>query len=694
MARDGTKYIQGAPDSEKIVSRWRERIKQAREARRAYEPAWLSNMAFSAGKQWLKWNRTSRQLEMPPDLERKELYTADFITEYRMAALGEMSSSELLPELLLVENEHWSEEYAAAANRALRYAWENEWNAEEAITEARRIVVDVSTSAIRVRFDPLAGPVRAKSVPFREGKPILDEEEARRYVAETAARGGRADLRDIHEGVIRFEVLSPFNLLPPPGVPNEHDFPWEVVVRPVPLDDVKFMYGEAADSLVEDGNIGSLFGFEASDAPESQSFRGLQDDRLRNHVWIYTCYERPNPRHPRGQVVILGGQQMNLLSVRDELPCVGPDGEYRSGITYFHWWRVSGRFWSRSLVEALKDPQRLLNRRKTQNAEIVDRGMPMLLVREGSLKQKPRGLPMETIEVRGDSPLPQVTTGSGPGQWMYEEIQQLRDDLERTSTIKAVRLGENPSYVTTYSQLAVLNENDQGKREPIYEQHRQAIRELVECGVYYIRTYWGPQKQILLAPEGEGRVQAELFDATKLPPFYIVRVATGVAKPRSQAAELKKIEDVALYAARTGQALPVQWYAKSLDAGEIQELPESPPDSHLYKSLLENHMIAQGAPVQVAYYDPIEVHVPVHRTAQIQAELAGDMQLWQRFEDHILEHQAVTAQNTQVIAEIAPPDLGPEEGMGEAGAFSAPAGGVGRGTGNVEPAPPVAPGSF
>jgi hypothetical protein len=115
--------------------------------------------------------------------------------------------------------------------------------------------------------------------------------------------------------------------------------------------------------------------------------------------------------------------------------------------------------------------------------------------------------------------------------------------MERAAGVRAASLGENPANVANYSQLALLREADQVKRQPILYERKLGIKQLVEDSVFDIRTYWGADKQVFLAGEEE-RVEAEVFNATKIPSFYMVKVAKGTAKPRSQAAELQKITDI------------------------------------------------------------------------------------------------------------------------------------------------------
>jgi hypothetical protein len=45
---------------------------------------------------------------------------------------------------------------------------------------------------------------------------------------------------------------------------------------------------------------------------------------------------------------------------------------------------------------------------------------------------------------------------------MYQDIEHHVENLAHASTLSPLRLGENPQNVDTYSQLALLNENESG----------------------------------------------------------------------------------------------------------------------------------------------------------------------------------------------------------------------------------------
>jgi hypothetical protein len=643
-------------DPEKLEQTWRDRITQAREARRQFEPIWMSNLAFAAGRMWLVWDQQQRRMrhlaEVDPRYVDRELYTADRINEQRQAQLGELSGDDDRPELLLAQQGDTAEALQKEINAAVAYGWDHEWHADEALEQIRSLCLDLGTNAIRCRFDPTLGPVVGE-MPIYQGQPVTDPAQAH----ELLANGPREDvqIRTVHEGRTVWEPLSAFNLLTPPGVNHEDKFPWEIVVRPVLLDTVIEEYGEAvAGDLKEDNDIASVIGLSTSQqtAGSAAAAESSTKGRLRGHVWLFTCYERPSRTSPNGQVVVMASNRMKLLDVAPELPYQAPDGTRRSGVTYFHWWRMNDRFYSRSFIEPMKDPQRLINRRETQNAEIIDRGMPKVFTQEGDLVHDPTGLPLENIELKTSAQEPKFFQGMGPGAWMYEDIAHHVDNLGHASTLSAVALGENPSNVQTYAQLALLNENEAGKRSTILTSHKRSIARLIEDSVWDIRRYWPAEKTILVAGD-EGQISQQVFQKSKVPDFYVVKVAKGAPLPRSQAAELSKLD--AIWSAATGTGVAdapgqnekwVRWYAASLDAGIAQELPELESDSQAEVAAFENFLMVEQQTVPApAEYDLAPVHIPIHREAQDHARAAGDEQTYERIQQHIeqsVEMAAVT----------------------------------------------------
>ena len=668
----------------------KDRIKEGLQARKGLEAGWQLDLAFAAGKFQLEWHRDQRRLMMPPEQYNREFYPEDRITEYRTHALGELGGDDDRPQLLLRQEDKANEDYQSQLNRAVGFGWDNEWDGDEALEQARRMAVDMGTSAIQCLYDPTVGPVLEDNMPHLNGAPVLDQKQALGlYDEEAGAYRPDVKMAPMRAGRICWNPLSGFNLIVPAGIPDERKFTWECVVQPAPTDTVGQMYPHLAKDLKSDKDIGNALGLDInSELGDARGWGGGPGKaaRMQGHVWLYRYYERPTQRFEKGRVVVLVGNKMMFGEQIDELPYVSAAGEYRSGIAYFHWWRVTGRFWSRSLVSALRDIQRSIDEISTLKTQIIKRGLPYVVVEEGSGLEKRKGIPVEVLQIKPQSSGPPVLgQGVGPGPWMQAEMDAKREALEHASGIRAARLGENPANVTTYSQLALIYEADQTKRQQINRDHKRKIKQLVEDSIYDMRRYWGPEKQIMLAGD-EQKVEAFTFNATKIPAMFIVEVARGTTQPRTQAAKLKLIDDIAQYSLNSQQPLPVSWVKGSYEAGNPLDLPDIPSDDQVDKAQLENHQMLLGNEVQPQYYDPIQVHVPIHRSAQIQAEQVGDVAAWNRIEQHIQMHSQLAAQNAQDVAGQMPQMPG---GPGQLPP-GAP-GDQGGGPGHPQPGPPGQP---
>lgn len=646
---------------------WQARIQNGLRDRRRYEPQWHVSQAFAAGKQWLAWAPRERRLVLPPLPDGRERYTADVLTQYMSTMTGKIMSDDFRPQILFRRDDIDSQEFADQANKALGYGWDYEWDGDKVLRQLIVKVLTFGTCAIRVRFDPSIGPVVAQNVPHQNGQPILDPGEALAAVANAAATGQTLTFKDI-KGRIVWEPLSAFNLIVPPGLEHDDAFPYEIVAFPRTIDSLTREYGKAKTAGVQEEVLSAidLIGTREQPIADSDLAFSSAGGKLEGHTMVYTCYQRPMADMPLGQVTVLAGKG-HVLDVQNQLPYRTPDGEPRSGICYFHYTRVPSRFWSKSLIEPGIAPQRMLNKRRSQQQEIIDRGLPYVIVEEGTLKQPPQGGPMKIVAIKPGSPKPQQMQGIGPGPWMQQDVESIYADLEKALGMREISLGAHPQGVSAYAALALMGENDQTKLDPIIQDFKLSIRHVVECTLYDIKRYWPPDKQIALAGD-DGLLQAVTFNASKLPNFFQVEIAKGGSKPRSQGAKIQMIYDLYQQGGAMGQPLPLTWLFSSLQAGEPLPLPTEPVDIHEKKAHTENEEMMEGTAIGVAYYDPPEIHIPVHREQQVEAELVGRMDLAAIFENHIRQHMQVAAMNAQEQALQALPNTGPPPMVGQQGA--------------------------
>lgn len=618
-------------------------VEQGKKDRGRMEPVWHSNRAYGAGKYWLKWSRGNRRLMLDPrDVAHgMERLSIDILTQNLWTALGQLAGAEARRNLLFRREDVPSEMFTEAANAAVRYGWEHEWHAKRKLNQVKRKLLIDGTAAIECYFDPTVGK-EIGQMPVRGGVPIYDGEEARSYVADLAGKGERADYKLLREGRICWHPRSVFQLIVPPGIEDDEAFPWEATIEAVSLDHLIDRYGDAAvglrsEPLAVHEQLGLKDSVEGGFDSEPEGESGTPG-KLEGYGALVKYRERPSTKHPRGREVHYC--QERLLEVVPHLPYQLPNGDYHSGVVYFHYWRVEGRFWGRGLIEPGKGIQRTYNKRAQQEATTIDRGQPYILADKNS-KLKRTEVPLEVVEhdFAGSAPPPQAVAGIPVHDSIWRSKQDLKEDLQTAMGIHSVSTGEAPQRETTYAELAMRAEQDKVKLDPIFEEFQDGVGRLQELAVDDIRRYWSTEKLKAIAGE-EGYAETVHLKASEIPSFFLTELADN-ARPRPDAAQVQLVMDLwradGEESATTGKPrkLTLAWLHASLQAMKPLDFPETAEDIHTRKARWENSLIRDGDVPKPVEYDPPDIHLPIHREDQVEAEMAGDWELWHRHEEHI-----------------------------------------------------------
>ena len=622
-------------EERELLSTWVDRKNEAEEDRKQYLTQIKVNRKFAAGKQHLDVNtRDGRVLDVR---ERNgiKLETCDVLSQYLLTVLGRMANNDYRPNFLVSQDNELADNVAQAINSGFGWGWENEWYGDKKVLQILRLLVTDGIAGVRVKYDRQFGEILGEDIPFHHetGEPLFGDEEVQ-YRAESFATGRKVKEGVLREGKVVLEILSIENILAPPGFENPEDFPWEVISRAAHTDDVNSRYGVEleAEEIESPGQLTAGLGMN----------EGQKSAKLKNRVMVYTGYERPCSKYPRGLTVVF--TQDHLLDYRDHLPFDDHPRGPSTGVHYFRWQTISGRFIGRGFIEGGLGPQKTINKRITQIGAIIDRNMPKVYIEENSLARPRTGEPNEIIEVRPGAPLPNTVQGTPPGGWMLQDIKLQQELLENALGLRPVTMGAPPQGVTAYSALALMTENDSLKLDPIAQDFRLGMVEVSWDCMEAMRN-WPKGKKLLIAGP-ESTLEEFIWDSNMIPYRYLVRPPRGGALPRTQAAELQKINDLWNASGGLNGRLGFEWYAESMEQGKAQEIPPSLSDSQLHRAELENIVIVStGQPTPVAEYDDDAKHVEVHRSFQTNLQTAADMgdenamTLVQAFEAHIQEHE-------------------------------------------------------
>jgi hypothetical protein len=589
-----------------ILQPWLNRKDDAEKAQDEFLPQIRVNRKFAASKQHLDINpRDGRVVDVRYRNiggVNVKMITSNVLDQYILTAIGRMAANDYLPNFLAATQDENSTQITQQLNDAFRWGWENEWNGERKVLALLRLLAVDGTAAIRVRYDRKYGDI-VGDFPLKDGRPISDRTEARAYVSGLAQKGQTADFMQLREGKVCWEVLSFDQFLTPPGYEYPEDFPWIIIKRPVDVAEIKKRYGKLADGIEP----------ERIDAPESLTsglgFGDSQGVRLNGKAMVYTGYEMPTADSPEGRTIVF--TKDNLLDYFPELPInEHPQGPHH-GVHFFRWQVIPGRFAGKAFIENGIGAQTVRNKRITQIDTIIDRNMPKVFVEEQSLARPRTGEPMEVIEVHPGAPLPQVSQGVPPGKWMLDDIAMQDANLEKNMGMRSISLGQPPQGVSAYSAMALLSENDSLKLDPIAHDLRMSMVALAWDTMELMR-FWPREKQMEIAGP-DGALRAFTFSSNQIPNRYLVTIPRQGSLPRSQAAELQKVNDIWNAAASIGQPLPLDWYVSSLNSGKAQKLPANLTNVSKHKAELENIVMYHSKQVvPVSPEDDDAAHVEIH----------------------------------------------------------------------------------
>jgi hypothetical protein len=233
---------------------------------------------------------------------------SDVLTQYLWTAIGKLAADDFRPEMLFSRGDEEAALFAKQANTAFGWGWDEEWRGDEKLLDL------LQTSPCSAPGDPLplrpleGEPDRRRPARRRQADPR--PEEARAHVADRSSTASRSTSGRSAKAPSSWELLTPWNLLPPPGVERAEDFPWEIIVRPVHIDELKAAYGDRANG-VEGDSIEAMSLLGMKDLP-TQNASGVTTEspaKLEDHALVYTGTQRPTADFPKGLKIVWAGDE-------------------------------------------------------------------------------------------------------------------------------------------------------------------------------------------------------------------------------------------------------------------------------------------------------------------------------------------------------------------------------------------------
>lgn len=625
---------------QQALSVWLDRLRDAENDRKKYEWTWRIAQLFLQGAQWVGVAGEGRDARVValPNPQNRERHTVNVITQYFWTLVGKLTAEELDPEIGLKREDREAQAVQGHVKRTVRYVLQEEVDAPSRQLEVAMCTVQYGTCVVRERWDASVGEPLGEVPIGPDGQPVVDGAAAQELVAQAVAEGGTVDFVEAHEGAPAWDVFTPFGTFAPPGITKPDKMPWLILGQPVDLDALEMAFPGKTEGIAEE----SLSSIDAVGLVDSSGDPGAGSastpGKLRNHVMLYTGYERPSARFREGRVVHFTKDR--LLREVPQLP-QRRSGRWEFGVAWFFYHRITDRLWGVGAVEQGVGPQFQRNVARSQMIEAKDKmGLGRVFAPKGSIEAAdlPVGKIGEVVWFKPGLSPPVESQGVPPGQWLADEVAMNDADLDKAMGMRDVSLGAAPGGVSAYSAMALLAEQDDKRLGPVLRAMRVSWRDLVYWTMKDCRK-WPASKHMALAGEDE-TLETWTYGQAPLPEEFYVTVGVGPALPRSSAAEVQKAFDLFDRSIATGRPLPLAWLKESIESGKAMPLPDDKADAHRGKAELENQLMQRGQLVQPHLYDDDQTHLQIHKLEAVQlSQIPEAGPLMPLFQLHIQAHE-------------------------------------------------------
>lgn len=600
------------PDLKDLRERWQE----AREAKlTSVEPQWHLNLAFFMGEQWVEWNPITRKLDKPEMPSWRVLATTNMVQSSVRTEFGKLTRQKPLYGVDPRGPEPDRQAQARAADKIRQYLWDH-LDTYERMKDALMWALITGTGFIKVYWDPQAGDM------------IPDPE-----------TGGWLPIGDIC-----VVACSPFEIFPDPLAEDFKDAAWVIHAKVRSVDWVYHRYGVQ----VEPEDITQLRYVGTSLMALGRQYGG-QTASLKNAVVLLEYWEKPTPSNPQGRYAIFTESRI----IHD-----GPHPYIEAGIDFpFARMRhipVPGRFWGESSVTFIIDPQRQFNKTRSQMIEARNLMVkPKWRIPKGSVDNPPTTMPGEIVwytPVAGLGPEP-VPAPEIPSS-MYNELQELRNEIYELTGQHEVSRAMNPQGVRSGIAIAYLQEQDDTRLHPTAEEFERLGAKVQTMQLRLARVFYTePRKGRIIGPNNE--VEWIEFSGKDIPEDVDVVVQAGSSLPPSRVARQEFV--MQLWGA--GIIRDPRVVLRLLEFGNVEGLYE---DINLdtAQAQRENEMLKQGQPVEVEDFHNHDIHIYEHDKFRKTAEYDTlPPEIKQLFRQHVEAHRQAMLQ-AALGGMTAPPEPG------------------------------------
>lgn len=343
--------------------------------------------------------------------------------------------------------------------------------------------------------------------------------------AKKAIKGENGEIELLHEGDIRVDVCSPFEIFPDPTAKTFEEARYVYQVKVRSLEYFRDHYENGHLVKPEDCWINSVAYEMRINAFNNQSGGSANVSGLmKNSALEISRYEKPSKKHPYGRhIIIANGVKLkdDVLPI-DELPFAKFDDI-----------KVAGKYNSEATITHLRPLQDQLNRTKSLRAAWTNRLLAgkYLAARSHNLSKEAfsdqSGEVVEYDPVTNADEPHAIQTPTIP-QYAYNEDDAIKMDMDDTSGVNQASRGQMPSASVPAIGMQLLVEQDDTRIGVETEDHEYSYADLGRILLKFTVQYYVTERVVKVAGKNmEYTVKhfkgADLLENTDV---YVVRGST------------------------------------------------------------------------------------------------------------------------------------------------------------------------
>lgn len=335
-------------------------------------------------------------------------------------------------------------------------------------------------------------------------------------------------------GDLCYEPITPFHLFVPDLRESElEDQAWVMHASNRNAEQLAMQFGQSMNQSEAKGDLLEESFLSVMSVDTSKGMK--PDETLVLEIWI----------KPKQLRIFPDGGMITVANNKILSSYVGWPYEHAQ-YPFAHFGHIeTGKFYRDSTIVDLISLQREYNRTRGQIIEAKNRmAKPQLSAEMGSVDPaKITSEPGQVILYRPGFQPPQPIPLQPLPNYVLEEQDRIRSDMNEVSGQHEVSRGQVPPGVTAATAISYLQEQDESKLSYTFDSIEEGIEKIAFQTLCYVKQYWDtPRKVKVTGVDGSFDVMA--FEGSDLRDNTDIRVEAGSALPTSRAAKQAFIMDL------------------------------------------------------------------------------------------------------------------------------------------------------